>query len=94
MSFERWIETANKDQAFYLSSPAWQVRTAYQAGVEAKRERSADADLLGALKALRHADGCFCEAGFAMPDGSHPRHSPECEAAYAAIAKAEGRRDR
>jgi len=46
-------------------------------------------DLLEALKALRHDGGCFCEAAFSMSDGSYPRHSPECEAACAAIAKAE-----
>jgi hypothetical protein len=46
-------------------------------------------DLLEALKLFRHVDGCFCEASFSGP-GCHPRHSPECEAAQAAIAKAEG----
>lgn len=49
-------------------------------------------DLLAALKTLRHIDGCFCEAAWAM-DGAHPRHSDECEAAQNAIAKAEGRND-
>ena len=47
-------------------------------------------DLLEALKALQHADGCYCDAAFAMPD-TIVSHSDECDAALAAIAKAEGR---
>ena len=47
-------------------------------------------DLLAALEGRQHADGCYCEAAFAMNDGSHPQHSPECMAAMYAIAKAKG----
>ena len=43
--------------------------------------------LIGALEALKHDDGCYCEAAFAGP-GCHPRHSPECEAACEALAAA------
>jgi len=39
-----------------------------------------------ALKLLKHADGCYCEASFSGPD-CHPRHSPECEKAKDALAK-------
>jgi hypothetical protein len=45
-------------------------------------------DLLAALKSFRHADGCFCEAAFAG-SGTIVRHTAECEAACAAIEKAE-----
>jgi hypothetical protein len=37
-----------------------------------------------ALESFRHIDGCFCEASFSGP-GSHPIHSPECQAAREAL---------
>ena len=43
--------------------------------------------LLAALEALKHGDGCFCEAAFSPP-GCHPSHGKECQNACAAIAKA------
>lgn len=42
--------------------------------------------LRDALESLKHADGGYCEAAFAMHDGSHPRHSSECVAARATLA--------
>lgn len=44
-------------------------------------------DLREALNAMKHADGCFCEASFSMCDGSHPSHTPECKRALDALAK-------
>ena len=52
----------------------------------AKLEKQRD-DLLAALMALRHGDGCFCESAFAGPD-TYVRHTDECEATQAAIAVA------
>jgi hypothetical protein len=46
-------------------------------------------DLLAALESLKHGDGCYCAAAFAM-DGAHPSHSDECRAACRAIEKAGG----
>ena len=43
-----------------------------------------------ALEGLRIKGGCFCDASFTMNDGSHPSHSPECEAALHALAAARG----
>lgn len=48
-----------------------------------------EAQLLGALKSLRHGDGCFCDAAFAGP-GTTVTHSPECIAARVAIKAAAG----
>lgn len=42
--------------------------------------------LAGELERHKHADGCICEAPFGMCDGSHPRHSPECEKFTQALA--------
>ena len=46
-------------------------------------------ELLEALEAFMHDEGCFCEAAFAGP-GTIVRHSDECIAACSAIAKARG----
>ena len=46
-------------------------------------------DLVSATKSLKHEDGCWCEASFAMP-GTVARHSDECLAMQAAMAKAIG----
>lgn len=39
------------------------------------------------LKNFEHEDGCFCEAAFSVPNGSHPRHSKECILAKDTLAK-------
>ena len=46
-------------------------------------------ELVGALEAFMHDDGCFCDAAFAGP-GTIVRHSDECIAACSALAKARG----
>ena len=46
-------------------------------------------DLLAALDALAHADGCHCEAAWA-PLGCHVGHTDECLAAKDAIAAVKG----
>ena len=46
-------------------------------------------DLLEALESMRHDDGCFCEAAFAVL-GQIIHHSPECIMACRAIDKAKG----
>lgn len=51
--------------------------------------REKDAQILAlreALEGMKHTDGCFCEAAFSMCDGSHPRHSAECEKACKALS--------
>ena len=52
--------------------------------------RAINAELVAALDGLRHADGCWCDAAFAMPD-TVVSHSAECISAQAAIAKMEGK---
>ena len=56
---------------------------------EVSRLRGLVSELVKALNAHKHTDGCWCEAAFSMPDGSHPRHSIECEASQDATAKAQ-----
>jgi hypothetical protein len=51
--------------------------------------RADKARLLDALIGLNHEGGCYCDAQYAM-HGAHPRHSPECEMARAAIDAAKG----
>ena len=53
------------------------------------RQHTACDALARALEAMKHGDGCYCEAAFSGP-GCHPRHSPECEAARDALARYEG----
>ena len=67
-------------------------RAIYRIQAADKRVQEARADmtelvmaLVEALQGLCHGDGCFCEAAFAMPDGSHPRHSDECTKARTAL---------
>lgn len=50
-------------------------------GYHIDRLRTKNAELREALKNLQHADGCYCDAAFAGPDGSHPSHAPECQRA-------------
>ena len=52
------------------------------------REHNAHAELVAALRSMAHADGCWCDAAFAMPGDSRHEHSPECKSARAALAKA------
>jgi hypothetical protein len=47
------------------------------------------AELEAACESLKHADGCWCEASFAMP-GTIVSHSDECLAMQAVIAKLSG----
>lgn len=51
---------------------------------------AANKELVEALESFKHADGCYCEAAFSMPNGTQPRHTPECENARAIIAKNKG----
>jgi hypothetical protein len=44
--------------------------------------------LRGALEALKHGDGCYCDAAFALT-GTIVMHSPECIAARAVLAQKE-----
>lgn len=57
---------------------------------QVERLNAENAQLRAALLSLRHADGCFCDGAFVMPGDAH-RHSPECEAAQAALAGEPGR---
>ena len=57
---------------------------------EIERLQAKVARLREALEGLKHCDGCYCEAAFSMPDGSHPRHSVECEAACDALDSSSG----
>lgn len=43
-----------------------------------------------ALNGLRPKGGCFCDAQFAMPNGTHPIHTAECVVALQAIAETGG----
>jgi hypothetical protein len=45
-------------------------------------------NLTRALEALKHADGCYCEAAFAPP-GTHVRHTEQCEDARFALEQAQ-----
>ena len=58
--------------------------------VELLAYREQVARLREALGGLKHCDGCYCEAAFSMLDGSHPRHSLECEAACDALDSSSG----
>ncbi len=70
-----WVSTTGK---------RWEQMQAEIARLRQENER-----LRASLLTLQHGDGCFCAAAFAMPDGSHPSHSAECEAARAALATTE-----
>jgi DNA anti-recombination protein RmuC len=48
------------------------------------------ATLRSALEGLKHADGCYCDAAFAMP-GTIVKHYDECLAAQAALATDTGK---
>lgn len=52
--------------------------------------QAANRELVEALESFKHADGCYCEAAFSGPNGTQPRHSPECEKARAILAKHKG----
>lgn len=54
---------------------------------QAQELRAENARLREALGAFRHADGCWCDAAFGMPDGSHTRHSDACDIARSIINK-------
>jgi hypothetical protein len=59
-----------------------------RSGVGGKSQPDPTTELLEALKGLAN-NGCFCEMAVGNP--MVHRHSPSCEKARAAIAKAEGR---
>jgi cell division septum initiation protein DivIVA len=57
---------------------------------ERDRLRARAEAMRSALEGLKHADGCYCDAAFAMP-GTIVKHYDECLAAQAALATDAGK---
>lgn len=82
------IPIATMDDPMYRVDPVDEYDSGFRSCGDADanaRLIAAAPRLLAALEALRHADGCFCDAAFVM-SGAIVRHSDECEAAQDAIA--------